>query len=118
MIESCWRSGGLVVWVLMRPPPVAPCPAVLRWIEGFDGARKISAAPLVISRTRLPPPVMSWAITLATIRPTIKEIRGKKRFFMLGYISSPADYTPFYGENTRRIVVRPPKNPVPLFSRQ
>src|SRR5689334_11772525 len=116
MIESCCRSGGLVGRLLMWPPPEAPWPPEARWTEGFDGARKINAAPLVISRTRLPPPVMSWAITLATVRPIINEIRGKKRFFMLGYISSPADYTPFYGENTRRIVVRPPKNPVPLFS--
>src|SRR5690242_14700158 len=86
MIESCCRSGGLVLWLLMRPPPEAPWPPDVAWTVGFDGARKISAAPPVISRTRLPPPVMSWAITLATVRPIIKEIRGKRRFVMLGFV--------------------------------
>src|SRR5690349_7422002 len=101
MIESCCRSGGLVVRVLMWPPPEAPWPPEARWTEGFVGARKINAAPPVMSRTRLPPPVMSWAITLATVSPIINGSRGKRRFVMLGYISSPEDYNPFPQQNTR-----------------
>src|ERR1041385_8235128 len=59
MITSCWRSGGFLV-CLTRPPPVAL--PVDRCTDGFEGARKFSAAPPVMSRTRLPPPVMSWAV--------------------------------------------------------
>jgi hypothetical protein len=29
---------------------------------------------------------MSWAITLAAVKPIIKEIRGKRRFAMLGFV--------------------------------
>src|SRR5829696_6027226 len=80
MIESCCRTGSFLP-TLTRPPPVAPLETV-----GFCGARKISAAPPVMSRTMLPPPVMSWAVTLghaceaATAKP--KKSTQKRRFLM------------------------------------
>src|SRR3954451_20530853 len=81
MIGSCWRAGGFLPG-LTRPPPVA------LFTLGFCGARKIKAAPPVMSRTRLPPPLMSCAITATTEKPIIKETRGKSRCFM-GVNASP-----------------------------
>src|SRR5678815_4622038 len=79
-MESCLRTGGFLPG-LTRPPPVAPLETV-----GFCGARKIRAAPPVISRTRVPPPVMSWAVAMghagetATAKP--KQSAQKRRFLM------------------------------------
>src|SRR5690349_279490 len=79
----------------MRPPPVAP---LATCTVGFCGARKIRAAPPVMSRTRLPPPVMSWAVTLGhaceTATARAKQSSQKRRYLMQ-YFSFGADYNSF-----------------------
>src|SRR5215213_4667607 len=80
MMESCWRTGGFLP-CLTRPPPVAPLETV-----GFCGARKIRAAPPVMSRTRLPPPVISCAVAMGqaceTATANTKQTTQKRRFLM------------------------------------
>src|ERR1041384_6813204 len=91
MIASCLRTGGF--WVgFTWPPPVAPW--IETWTVGFWGARKIRAAPPVISRSRLPPPVMSCA-TAATVIAKTKQKRGKRRVFMRKSFSFAPDYNSF-----------------------
>src|SRR6185295_19864423 len=95
MSESCWRTGGFLP-VLTRPPPVAPLETV-----GFCGARKIRAAPPVMSRTRLPPPVISCAVAVGhaceTARTKPKQTTQKRRFLMQLLLLG-ADYNSFRPE--------------------
>src|SRR5215204_80454 len=94
MSESCWRTGGFLP-CLMRPPPVAPPETCT---VGFCGARKMRAAPPVMSRTRLPPPVMSWAVTLGhDVERTTAEPKqsSQKRRFLMQHFSFGADYNLF-----------------------
>src|SRR5262245_45628900 len=95
MMESCLRTGGFLPG-FTRPPPVAPLETV-----GFCGARKIRAAPPVMSRTRLPPPVMSCAVAMghacetATAKP---KLSTQKRRFLMHSFSFGADYNSFRPE--------------------